>query len=203
MGIHRIRCQLHCLVCILLGLVPLLLVEQHFGVECQRQGVIRVQQVGTVGSCFPLRQVALAFFSADQVGGGIPIQHEGVDSRDGTVVGGELDRLFNRDQGFLQAGEALLVGAEGGGGVSLDACQLGPYQGVLRVDLKCLLVCPDGVLVGDGVVQLTSGKVSLCSHDVRLGRAGRSGCGVERRLHLPAVEREQQPGCACNQCHPE
>ena len=49
-GIHRVGGQLDCLFGILLGLVPLLLVEQHFGVEGQRQGILRVEQVGRLAA---------------------------------------------------------------------------------------------------------------------------------------------------------
>ena len=59
-GVHQIGSQLHRLGGVLLGLVPLMLVEQHLGVKGQRHGVFGVEQVGAVGGGLSLGQVSLA-----------------------------------------------------------------------------------------------------------------------------------------------
>ena len=165
-----------------LGLVPLLLVQQHFGIKGQGGGIIGVEQVSPVGSCFGLRQVSLALTGADQVAGGIPIQHEGIDGVNSAVIRSQLHPLLDRVKRFLQPVKALLVGAERAGGIDLDAGKLSPYGGVAGIDLQCLLVGTDGILVGSGVVQFTGGKIGLRRHDVGLGAAGGGGRGVEWRL---------------------
>ncbi len=179
-GVHRIRRQLHRLGGVLLGLVPLLLVQQDFGVIGQRHGIFRVEQVGAGGGGLSLGQVAFTLLVRDQVGGGVPVQHKSVDGRDGAIVGGKLNPLLHRNQGFLQAIQAFLVGPQVAGGIGLDAGQLRPGLGIIGVYLQCLLIRPNGILVGGWVIQFPSRKVSLRGQDVGLRAAGGRGRGVER-----------------------
>ena len=99
-GVHRIRGDLDGLFGILQGLVPLLLVNQHFGVEGQGQGVLGVEQVGAGGGGLGLRQVVFALVGGDQVAGGVPIQHQGINGEDGAVIGGQGYALLDGCQGF-------------------------------------------------------------------------------------------------------